>query len=1241
MDSENTKNKDLSLSTSANLLFSFLPSRIRGVYRYDQKLSEIEDDNDARAFAEIKLRFLPEEHYQGIFKNYLDIVIDEESKKGEIVDQFQRGEPYKYKKYFEQYIYFSDQLIGKENYEKADKTFLEREFVKRILSPILSAWGLLQIKPQKEICGYFADFTIIGEKKYVFEIDGFGKFKSRRDLDNFLKRQNEIINDGWTIYRFSYSDIMQNAAKTRRFLFNIFSNDPKLDRLLQEERERSTFHLFVQVKKETIPNVDPIEFVNDYYKIQDLFVDYLYQNHLMNCDHVIVKDSLDHPFPVVALSLSNLYKFLSGVEALLKVQFDLPTINVVYNKLHNGNYANYFDGKITVSHLTIEENIIFDINMDTERLSSKNHLLYQDYFDIDFREHLTIEQIKQSLSYFTGSIFRYDAGTKEFQNEVLQSIFDKKEVLGIFPTGSGKSFCFWLPALLRPGLTLVICPLRSLMRDQMMTLEHLGIASVAFINSDIKPVDQSTILNEAQLGKIKILYVAPERIRIKKFLESFSTMQDFVAVNYIVIDEAHCISEWGHDFRPSYLNIPLFYESVKVENRCVQIIALTATAGKMVRIDIMNILKLEKENVHIGKNLDRKRFSYQIVKVDGHQEKQSKFEEIVTHWIPMALTNLGVSDIYDVLKHENTRGEKAVGLIYVIYADPHGKYSINDGIAHYLYETKKLVEGISIEEEGYDPDRDYGSGRVRAFSSKVPTLCPHCGSYKYISYQNRQHQRTLFDEDIDDEESGIEDQRGIGSTEIRRGLKICLNPHCKRQFRVDDETSVGKPTRYEKLTKDNQREFKQSKFDILVATKGFGMGIDKGSVRFALHTSFASGIESWYQEAGRAGRDEERAHCVILADVPNERCYARLLEKLGAEKGIPEPECNQRKCSHGKESLCDYGKQHMFIKRSYPSVEADLVSIIKTLDKIITSFTTEPVYEDKIIFKSSSARLSKDEIALFRLMLLGIVKEFSIYYERGRPFFEVTIYTEPTKDGKITIRTNDEVIKANLVEYLNRNILYDEHPVRTLNGLIYREGQTRDVVTQFKEKYGQNIFQRLQRADLQNYSKYEGFYQRLIDYLVIILDHTYSEVLRMRYYMLWNLLEVMKSEKCRRTPILNYFHGFVEDYHCELCDNCVPDLNFERMERTPPKGTEDIEELKKELEMAIESNEFIYENLVRLKTIFKEYPESMRGMARSTLAGKPDNLVALYFLREFSPPDEKEANTLFLITKLLHFLVRV
>ena len=164
------------------------------------------------------------------------------------------------------------------------------------------------------------------------------------------------------------------------------------------------------------------------------------------------------------------------------------------------------------------------------------------------------------------------------QEELIDAVLDRRDVLGIMPTGGGKSLCYQIPALLNPGVTLVISPLISLMRDQVLALKSAGIPA-AYLNSSLSAEQRSLVFRNLRQGSYKILYAAPERL----LGEGFLAMAREVPISLVAVDEAHCISQWGQDFRPSYLKIPEFLQALP--KRPV-VCAYTATATPAVRRDI-------------------------------------------------------------------------------------------------------------------------------------------------------------------------------------------------------------------------------------------------------------------------------------------------------------------------------------------------------------------------------------------------------------------------------------------------------------------------------------------------------------------------------------------------------------------------------------------------------------------------------------------------------------------------------
>ncbi len=205
-----------------------------------------------------------------------------------------------------------------------------------------------------------------------------------------------------------------------------------------------------------------------------------------------------------------------------------------------------------------------------------------------------IDVLKQSFGYNT---FR------EGQSELIYSVLQGRDVLGVMPTGAGKSLCYQIPALIFPGVTLVISPLIALMRDQVMALKAGGIPA-AFINSSLSDAQCAKAVSNARKGKYKLIYIAPERL-LSSDVASISQAEN---INLVAVDEAHCVSQWGHDFRPSYLNIPDFIDTLP--KRPV-LAAFTATATMRVREDMIELLKLKAPD-QVTTSFDRPNLFFQV-----------------------------------------------------------------------------------------------------------------------------------------------------------------------------------------------------------------------------------------------------------------------------------------------------------------------------------------------------------------------------------------------------------------------------------------------------------------------------------------------------------------------------------------------------------------------------------------------------------------------------------------------------
>ncbi|EMW5442341.1 DNA helicase RecQ [Enterococcus faecium] len=229
------------------------------------------------------------------------------------------------------------------------------------------------------------------------------------------------------------------------------------------------------------------------------------------------------------------------------------------------------------------------------------------------------------------------------QKEIIQKVIDQENVLGIMPTGSGKSICYQLPALLLDGLTVVVSPLISLMKDQVDAANQLGIPAT-FINSSLDGYETARRFQEIDRQQYRLLYIAPERFIMPDFIQAMKRWN----VRMIAIDEAHCISQWGHDFRPSYLQMANQLD--QMPNRPV-IVALTATATVQVAADIKRLLKIP-ENNHIQTGFERENLRFQVIKDQKKEQYLIEYLKINKNQsgIIYAATRKEVDRLYHLLK---------------------------------------------------------------------------------------------------------------------------------------------------------------------------------------------------------------------------------------------------------------------------------------------------------------------------------------------------------------------------------------------------------------------------------------------------------------------------------------------------------------------------------------------------------------------------------------------------------------
>ncbi|MBK8735887.1 MAG: ATP-dependent DNA helicase RecQ [Saprospiraceae bacterium] len=432
--------------------------------------------------------------------------------------------------------------------------------------------------------------------------------------------------------------------------------------------------------------------------------------------------------------------------------------------------------------------------------------------------HIEIEENKKKLQYFAQLLFRKD-DFRPGQLPILNRALQNKSVIGLLPTGGGKSLTYQLAAMLQPGVTLIIDPLRSLMKDQYDGLINVGIDTCTYINSSVK--DKSEREKQMETSQLQFVFLSPERLCIFKFRERLKTMRDMnVYFAYGVIDEVHCVSEWGHDFRFSYLHLGrnLYnYVLPKNKDKRLTLFGLTATASFDVLADVERELSgngafsLDSDTIVRYENTNRLELQYRVEKItpstpptsmwDIYKAKNSQVANYISK-IPSLVREL--------------QEAKAIQIIKERFIEREGLTEANDKIK--IQEILDAKLKTNFEDYWLDSGKPYEQGGI--------VFCPH-----------RQESIGVLDTTTN---------RGIASAIIQD-----LPCNDVGTFLGGDEMS-------------DQDKFINSDFAIMVATKAFGMGIDKSNVRFTVNINHSSSLESFVQEAGRAGRDKKMALATIL-----------------------------------------------------------------------------------------------------------------------------------------------------------------------------------------------------------------------------------------------------------------------------------------------------------------------------------------------------------------------------------------
>lgn len=760
-----------------------------------------------------------------------------------------------------------------ENYNYPAKVFFEEliplyfgeyDFVQKLIKPEVEIKDIVE-KEDLEFIYQKVDFYL-HRCKLIIEIDGHHHEEPIQKYQD-IQRDNYLAEQGIRTIRIKTKDIYDKNKSFHEKIYEILNHISKYERALMIYKNVRNIDDYDEKEIKSLKACAIIR--------MQLTLLSLLQKGKINLDdkewkiNILQRDI----YGFIELAIEDLFVWFKNLCILNNIEFKRPKLNLIESRRVEDfvYYQEYI-------------NIDFSINKrytDENEINKKVIYIRGDYFDrinyfkVSATDSICYEVDKENrkcveaLEFLLKSIFGYDK-FRDGQLPIIINSLQGEDTVGILPTGSGKSICYQLVALLQPCISFVVCPIKSLIYDQEENLKKVYISNVASITGDKDGEEKAEIINSFSNEKYQFIFISPERFQSKVFRQSLEDLNLYSTVGLAVIDEVHCLSEWGHDFRTSYLNL---VKTIRNYTPSARLLGLTATASNFVLNDIKKEFEIDSYNIKTLTSFTREELDFKVIRCNEIDKEKKKI-------------------LFDTLKELN---------------DKNNIFDLNG---------EKTNAGIIF----------------------TPNVNGKRGCYQ-------------------------------------------ISQEINNKFKVNSNYYSGKsPEKYRKPIMDTkaytkhknivQENFKNNKIPLLVATKAFGMGIDKQNVRYTIHFGIPMSLESLYQEAGRAGRNKNKADCFVLYE--SEIVDENIIDKFfSLDTPVEELRDIQQDLSYDEQK--DVLNNFFLWLSNNKGIEHEFHVIKSVYDNYAFSGVTKKVQCKKLGFN-----LSDVQKAIYRLSVMGVVYDWTV-----------------------------------------------------------------------------------------------------------------------------------------------------------------------------------------------------------------------------------------------------------------------